>query len=180
MAAPGYPENPKVNSDAISYITGGVVLFFWQNATSVWFYIHKVLKSRAFISVLSTSASMSCLSAFLWPYMCACDCRAVAHVAQSRPWCLLASCLPSDLCPEWIKPGLSALDDWSSFQHHNRHWHHTLSPGPRDSAPFLASECEPHLGVLATRQGSFHCAEGLNILNICVTSFLLLSSCARL
>lgn len=104
---------------------------------------------------MSVCLSVS-LHVCLWlPYMCACDCQAVAHVAQSRPWCLLASCPPSDLCPEWIKPGLSALDDWSSFQHHRRHWHHTLSPASRDCAPFLASECEPHVKVLATRKGSF-------------------------
>lgn len=67
-------------------------------------------------------------------------------VAQSRPWCLLASCPPSDLCPEWIKPGLSTLDDWRSFQHHHCHCHHTLSTASCDTAPFLASEWEPHVG----------------------------------
>lgn len=110
----------------------------------MWFYINKALRSRAFTWILIpllptclTYCEPTCVpvTAWLWPM-----------VAQSRPWCLLASCPPSDLCPEWIKPGLSTLDDWRSFQHHHCHCHHTLSTASCDTAPFLASEWEPHVG----------------------------------
>lgn len=149
MAATGYPENPKVNSDAISYITGGRVLFCFSGRMPLLCGSkkNKVLRSRAFTWILTHFCQHVhiCLS-YCGAYMCAGDCLAAAHVAQSRPWCLLSSSPPSDLCSEWIKPGLSALDDWSSFQHQHHHWHHTLSPVSCDSAPFLASKCEPHVG----------------------------------